>query len=65
METVGDFFFFFLKKVKDMFFLEKSIRPGRKPCVEVTQGKQRSVLNNLQRLLSALINEGDLQTHVN
>lgn len=59
METVGDFFFF----LSERHVL--SIRPGKKRCVEVTQGKQRGVLNNLQRLLSALIYEGDLQTHVN
>lgn len=70
MENVGGFFFFFTRRWKACSFLKKkkkkSIRPGRKPWVEVTQGKQKDVLNDLQRLLSTLmIQEGDLQTHRN
>lgn len=42
----------------------KSIRPGREAMCWSDPGKLRSPLNNLQRLLSALmIHEGDLQTH--
>lgn len=49
-----------------MFLLENLSYPEGKPCVEVTQGKRRDILSDLQRLLSALtIHEGDLQIHKN
>lgn len=51
---------------KIMFFLESLSDPEGKACVEVTQGKKRDMLNDLQRLLSELtIHEGDLQIHRN
>lgn len=44
----------------------KTISFEGKPCVEATQGKQRDILNDPQRLLSALmVHEGDSQTHMN
>lgn len=54
------------KKAKIMFLLENLSYSEGKPCVEVTQGKKRDILSDLQRLLSALtIHEGDLQIHKN
>lgn len=47
-----------------MFFLENSIKPGRKAIRWSDPGKLRNPLNDLQRLLSVLmIREGDLRTH--
>lgn len=54
------------EKAKILFFLENLSDPEGKPCVEVAQGKKMDILNDLQRLLSALmIHEGDLQIQRN
>lgn len=54
------------EKAKILFFLENLSDPEGKPCIEVAQGKKRDILNDLQRLLSALmVHEGDLQIQRN